>query len=436
VKDTAWYVLYVMADDIHVSEEQYKFDVITKVLKKEIKPGLASKLLGVSPRQIRRLKIAVREYGASAFIHKLKGKQGNHHIDPLVKEKALAVIKDVYSDFKPTFATEKLEEIHSIHISHETTRLWMMQEGLWKSRKQKQPVYHSWRPRKEYLGELQQFDGSYHLWFEDRFIDKNGDPIEVCLLASIDDATGEITKAFFSNNEGVLAVFTFWKEYLQDLGKPLSIYLDKFSTYKINHKAAVDNSELITQFQRAMQQLNVMLITAHSPEAKGRIERLFQTLQDRLVKEMRLVNISTPEQGNRFLKEVFIPAFNSKFAVLPAKEGNVHKPLLEEEREQIHHIFSLHETRRINLDFTIQFKNNWYQLTEIQPTTVRPLERVLMETWLDSSIHIMLKVYELVFIILPEKPKKQQIKQPIILTTHKLNWQPAPNHPWRRYGKK
>lgn len=425
-----------MADDIHVSDEQYKFDVITKVLKKEIKPGLAAKLLCVSPRQIRRLKIAVGEYGASAFIHKLKGRQGNHHIDPLVKEKALTAIKEVYSDFKPTFATEKLEENHSIRVSHETTRLWMIKEGLWKSRKQKQSVYHSWRPRKEHFGELEQFDGSYHLWLEDRFADDNSDPIEICLLASIDDATGEITKASFSANEGVMAVFTFWKEYVEEVGKPLSIYLDRFSTYKINHKAAVDNSELITQFQRAMQQISVQLITAHSPEAKGRIERLFGTLQDRLVKDMRLAHVLTPEQGNIFLRDVFVPKFNSKFTVVPAKEGNVQKPLLKEEKEQIRHIFSIHETRRINLDFTIQFKTTWYQLTEIQPTTVRPLGIVRVETWLDNSIHIMLKGQELAFIILPEKPKKQRIKQPLILTTHKLNWKPASDHPWRRYGKK
>jgi len=425
-----------MTDGIHSSEEQYKLDVITKVLKKEIKPGLASKLLGVSSRQIRRLKNAVREYGASAFIHKLKGKQGNHHIDPLIKKKALTVIKETYSDFKPTFATEKLEENHSIHVSHETTRLWMMQEGLWKSRKQKKSVYHSWRPRKEYFGELQQFDGSYHLWFENRFADRFGTAIEVCLLASIDDATGEITKATFSVNEGVVAVFTFWKGYVEDLGKPMAIYLDKFSTYKVNHKAAVDNSDLITQFERAIQHVSIQLITAHSPEAKGRIERLFGTLQDRLVKEMRLANISTPEQGNIFLKEVFVPAFNNKFAVLPAKEGNIHKPLLKEEKEQIHNIFSIHEVRRINLDFTIQFKNNWYQLTEIQPTTVRPLERVTIEIWLDQTIHVIFKEKELAYVLLPEKPKKRRIKQPIILTTHRLNWKPAPDHPWRKYGKK
>jgi len=425
-----------MADNTHSSEEQYRFDVITKVLKKEIKQGLAAKLLDISPRQIRRLKNAVREYGISALTHKLKGKPSNHHIDLVTKEKVLAVIKETYADFKPTFATEKLAENHFIHISHETTRLWMIEEGLWKSRKQKQSAYHSWRPRKEYYGELQQFDGSYHHWLENRYSDENGDPIEVCLLASIDDATGIITKASFSANEGVKAVFTFWKEYVSEIGKPIAIYLDRFSTYKINHKAAVDNSELITQFQRATQQIGIELITAHSAEAKGRVERLFLTLQDRLVKEMRLANINTPQEGNKFLKDVFLPKFNQKFTVVPAKTGNVHKLLLSTEKEQINHVFSTHEIRRVNLDFTIQFKNHWYQLTEIQPTTVRPLERITVEVWLNQSIHIILKQHELNFILLPERPRKQRIKQPIILTTHTLNYKPPPNHPWRRYRKR
>lgn len=425
-----------MAENRLNSEEQYKFDIITKVIKKEIKPRQASKILGISPRQIRRLKIGVKIEGASAIIHKLKGKLGNHHIDISVKEKALSFIEKTYTDFKPTFASEKLKENHDIHISSETARLWMIEKKLWESRKQKQITYRSWRPRKKSFGELIQFDGSYHYWLENRFVDANRDPIELCLLAGIDDATGKITKAEFLANEGVVAVFTFWKEYIQEKGKPVEIYLDKFSTYKINHKAAVDNKDLITQFERAMRQLDINPIPANSPQAKGRIERLFKTLQDRLVKELRLANISTPHGGNKFLKEIFIPKFNEKFAVIPAEEGNVHRPLLKEEKESLSHIFSIQETRRVNLDFTIQFKNNWYQLTEIQPTTVRPLMRVLMETWLDGSIHIMLKDQELAFIILPEKPRKQRIKQPIILTTHKLNYKPPANHPWRKYPKK
>lgn len=181
--------------------------------------------------------------------------------------------------------TKKLAENHSIIISYGTTRLWMIEEKLWTPRKQKQTTYRAWQPRKEYFGELQQFDGSYHYWFEDRLVDLNGDPLEVCLLASIDDATGKITKAAFLANEGVVAVFTFWQEYVGSLGKPLAIYLDKFSTYKINHKAATDNKDLLTQFQRAMRGLRVEIIPANSPQAKGRVERLFKTLQDRLVKE-------------------------------------------------------------------------------------------------------------------------------------------------------
>lgn len=415
--------------------EQEKLTVITDALSGKLTKTQAALMLGISTRQVKRLKSRVRKEGALAVVHQLKGKQSNHHIEEGIKEKAITVIKEKYADFKPTFATEKLEENHAIHISYGTTRLWMIEKGLWKPRKQKKITHRSWRPRKEYFGEMQQFDGSYHYWFEKRFVDQDGNPIEVCLLAAIDDATGNITKASFSANEGVIAVFTFWKKYVQEIGKPISVYLDKFSTYKINHKAAVDNSELLTQFQRAMQQLQIQLITAHSPEAKGRVEKLFGTLQDRLSKEMRLANINSPEAGNRFLKDVFIPKFNTKFAVVPTKEGNVHRPLLKTEKGNLTHIFSIQETRRVNFDFTIQFKNNWYQLTEIQPTTVRPLEKVMVEIWLDQTVHITFRNHELAYMLLPEKPKKQRIKQPIILTTHTLNYKPPPNHPWRQYTK-
>lgn len=424
-----------MADIIHTSEEQYKLDVITKILKKEIKPGMAAKLLGISTRQVRRLKKNVSQDGISAVVHKLKGKRSNHHIDPLIKEKVLAVLNKTYADFKPTFATEKLEEYHDVKISYGTTRLWMIENGLWKSRKQKKTrEYRTWRPRKEYFGEMEQFDGSYHLWFEKRYLNQEGLPIEVCLLASIDDATGKITKAEFTANEGIAAVFSFWKGYALDIGKPLIIYLDKFSTYKINHKSAVDNHELMTQFQRAMLDLGINLISAHSAQAKGRVERLFLTLQDRLVKEMRLANISTPEEGSKFLKEVFLPKFNGRFTVIPVKEGDVHRKLSEIDKNNLNRIFSVQSGRRVNNDFTVQFKNHWYQLAELQPTTVRASDKVTVEEWLSGDIHFSLREMYLSYTILPERPKK--IKQPpLILTTHRLNWKPPINHPWRQYHK-
>lgn len=413
--------------------EHERSAILTKAIAEEITNDQASKQLQLSVRQVQRAKAAIRKEGVLSVVHGLKGKPGNHRIAEHIKQESLIVIKEKYADFKPSFATEKLAENHNIAISYGTTRLWMIEKGLWKPRRQKKISHRAWRPRKENFGELQQFDGSYHYWFEDRYRDKQGDPIEVCLLAAIDDATGRITKAVFAKNEGIHAVFTFWKEYCEAFGKPLGIYLDKFSTYKINHKSAVDNRELMTQFQRVTNDLGITLIHAHSPQAKGRIERLFKTLQDRLIKELRLATINTPEEGNRFIKEVFLPKYNAKFSVIPAKEGDIHKPLSKEEKKNIHHIFSMHEERTIHNDFTIQFKNHWYQLTELQPTTVRPKDHVVIEVWLDDSVHFVFKTKELNYMILPEKPQKQSKKQPLILTTHKLNYKPPLNHSWRRY---
>jgi transposase len=421
-----------MAGTKLTASEHEKATILTDAIAGNITNEHAAKQLRLSIRQVQRAKAAIRKGGVGTVAHRLKGKPSNHRFSENEKTKVLETIKQHYRDFKPTFATEKLEENHGLHISRETTRLWMTEAGLWKSRKQRKTgEYRSWRPRKEHFGELEQFDGSYHFWFENRFIDGNGNPIEACLLAAIDDAKGEITKAVFAANEGVIAVFTFWKEYIEELGKPISIYLDKFSTYKINHKAAVDNKDLLTQFERCMSDLDTRLITAHSPQAKGRIERLFDTLQDRLVKELRLAKINTPEEANIFLKEIFIPKFNKKFGVFPTKEGNIHKALTEIDKKSLNRIFSVQETRTINNDFTIQFKNNWYQLAEIQPTTVRAKEKTLVEEWLDGTIHFSLRGKYLNFTILPEKPKKIS-KQPIVLTGHKLNWKPPKDHPWRK----
>jgi hypothetical protein len=411
--------------------EQEKLNIIRDSISRKITNSQAAAMLSLSTRQVKRIKMRVRERGTNGIIHLLKGKRSNHHIDEKVKEKVVNLICKNYKDFKPTFAAEKILENHGIDISPETTRLWMASTGLWKPHKQKTSRYRCFRPRKEYFGELLQFDGSYHFWFEDRFLGAEGQPIEVCLLASIDDATGKITKAEFAPNEGVVAVFKFWKEYVLKIGRPINIYLDKFSTYKINHKAAVDNKDLITQFQRATRQLSINLIFASSPQAKGRVERLFKTLQDRLIKEMRLEKINNPKEGNIFLQNIFLPKFNNHFSVLPSKEGNSHKPIGKEDKTRINHIFSIQETRRVNFDYTIQFKNNWYQLLEIQPTTIRPLATVLVETWLDKSIHFMFKNYELKYVLLPGKQKKIR-EQPTVLTTHKLNYIPPANHPWRK----
>lgn len=422
-----------MTEDLSLTpKEQYKLTIIRQALGNGITNGQAGKLLGVSPRQIRRLKALVRQDGSYGVVHRLRGKPSNHTIPSTLKEKTLALVREKYTDFKPVFAAEKLREYDHLTIHPQTLRRWMIADLLWKERKRKKPQYRTWRPRKEYFGELEQFDGSYHDWFEGRFCNSNGEPLETCLLASIDDATGRITHASFNFHEGVIPVFQFWYSYIRIHGKPLSIYLDKFSTYKINHKSAVDNSELMTQFERLAQDLAITLITAHSPQAKGRIERLFQTLQDRLVKEMRLAGLNTPDEGNKFLREIFIPRFNEQFAVPAEKEGNVHRPLTKIDKQNLNRIFSIQSTRKVNNDFTIQFKNIWYQLLELQPTTVRPKETVLVEEWLNGIVHLSLREYYLSYAILPQRPKRQKTN-PTILTTHKLNWKPPPDHPWRKF---
>lgn len=271
---------------------------------------------------------------------------------------------------------------------------------------------------------MEQFDGCYHKWFEER-------APECCLLASIDDAEGKITRAEFKDNEGIKPVFGFWKEYTEEKGAPVSVYLDKFSTYKINHKAAEDNSELMTQFEKAMSELNIKLITAHSPEAKGRIERLFQTLQDRLVKEMRLRKISDKETANVFLKNEFIPWFNQKFAVLARGNKDLHRKLNEKELKNLDSIFSVRSKRKIHNDFTIRFKNHWFQLKETQPCLVLKKDEVIIEERLDGSIMIKLKEKYLDFTSLPERPQKININVPA-LTRVKSSWKPPVNHPWRK----
>lgn len=418
------------------SREENKNRIINLVLSKKITNGEAAKQLGLTIRHIQRLKQKMIVEGKKSLIHGLKGKTSNHKIDKSVREKALSLVKDKYHDFKPTFAAEKLAELEGVSVNRETLRLWMVEEKLWKPRRhKKRGIYRSWRPRKDYYGEMQQFDGCYHLWLEDRYKNSFGNPIELCLLLSVDDATGKITGGYFNTNEGIIAVFHFWKTYILLHGKPLIIYLDKFSTYKINHKAAVDNKELLTQFQRVCLQLGVQLINANSPEAKGRVERMFETLQDRLVKELRLANITTPKEANIFLEDIFIPKFNERFSVIPTKEGNVHRPLTQQDKQNINHIFSIQSKRVINGDFTIQFKNKWYQLCEIQPTTVHAREEVTVEEWLDGTLHFNLRSFDLSYLTLPERPAKTK-KPPAILTTHKLNWKPPLNHPWRKYARK
>jgi len=407
------------------NREVERLTIINNLIAGHINGTDAAKQLSLSVRQTKRLKARVKKHGIKGIIHQLRGQDGNNKIDKKLLKEVEKIIKKEYPDFGPTLAAEKLMEINKINLGVTTIRKLMIKEEFWKPKKRKQNQQHrEWRPRKECYGEMEQFDGSYHKWFEGR----GG---EICLLGSIDDATGKITKLKFAQNEGVVEVFRFWKEYLEAKNKPVAIYLDKFSTYKVNHKNATDNHELITQFQRACQDLNINLISAHSPQAKGRIERLFETLQDRLVKELRLRKISDTETANKFLEEKYIQIFNDKFSVIPTKDTDLHRPLTEHDQSNLDKIFSIQSKRQVKNDFTIQFKNNWYQLNEIQPTTVYQKDDVLVEERLDGSIHLNKKDKDLNFKKLPVRPERVEVKL-IALTPNKAPWTPPVNHPWRK----
>jgi hypothetical protein len=410
------------------------YRIINRLIEKQINGTIAAKLLGLSVRQTKRLKARVLKEGAQGILHRNRGKESNRKIKSAILEKAKKILKENYSDFGPTFATEKLEEIHKIKMSVESMRTIMTGEKLWKPKTRRENgEYRTWRPRMECYGEMQQFDGSYHKWFEDR----GG---ELCLLASIDDATGKITRAVFEDNEGVHAVFRFWKSYVEKLGKPLAVYLDRYSTYKVNHKSATDNHELLTQFQRASKELGIRLISAYSPQAKGRIERLFGTLQDRLVKELRLRGISDIETANKFLEEVFIPEFNAKFAVVPTKADDLHRPLSESEKSIIPSIFSIRSERKVNNDFTIQFKNQWYQLEKVQPITVLRKDTVTVEERQGGTIHLGMRNKTLAYCVTAVRPEKEKTTVTALVPRTKVA--PPASHPWRTkktfvdFGKK
>lgn len=405
-----------------------RHDVLMRLIRKEISRSHAGELLHLTVRQVVRLKQGIIKHGAPALIHGQRGKPSHNRLQEEERMKIVLLLKEKYSDFGSTLVCEKLRELHNINHDPKTIRAIQVTEGLLKPRRLKrtEAEHRSWRQRRCAFGEMEQFDGSYHNWFEGR-----GGIDEACLLASIDDATGRLTQAEFAPHEGVFPVFAFWKEYLETHGKPRQIYLDKFSTYKMNSIEAKNNPDLKTQFQRAMTELHIEPLFANSPQAKGRVERLFDTLQDRLVKEMRLQDISTVEEANTFLKETFIPWFNERFSVLPVSQSNLHQTLSEKEQNNLSSIFSRQETRVVQNDFTFSFKNQWYQLTKTQPVTICKKDEIIVEEHLNHTIHIKLRGKELNCLLLPQRPKKVIVPF-VIAKSAPTHIKPTFDHPWRK----
>lgn len=411
-------------------KEARRHEIIMDLITRKIDGTEAAKLLNLSVRQVKRVKASVKKLKIKGVIHGNRGKKSNRQIDEKIVLKAKKLLNEKYHDFNPLLAQEHLRDDDKIEASKETVRTWMTDEKLWQPKKKSDAKRFAWRERKDNYGEMQQFDGSYHNWFEGRNEEEIG--LEQCLLLSVDDATGAITSVIFEDNEGVEAVFRFWKEYFIHNGLPNAIYLDKFSTYKVNHKNAVDNKELMTQFERAMEQSGVRVIHANTPQAKGRVEKMNGTLQRRLVKELRLNNIDTITDANKFLKEVFIPKFNRQFAVVAKKKADLHRKLDEKRISGLDRIFSIQSVRTVNNDYTVRFKSNYYQLDKIQLVTVSKRDKVLIEEHLNGELKIVIRDKCLSYARLPERPKKEIDINLVALTNREpISWKPPINHPWR-----
>ena len=417
------------------NKEIDKLKVIQNVIHKQLTWVQAGHQLGLSDRQIGRLCARVRHKGNRGIIHGLRGRPSNHRLQPGLLAGALDKVRTLYPDFHPTFANEKLRDVHGLWLSTFTLRQGMIGEGLWKPRKHK-AQHRTWRERRPCVGMLVQLDGSDHDWFEDR-------GPRCVLLIFIDDATSRILYGEFIPVEDTFHLLRAAKKYLLEQGRPVALYVDKDGIYKINRPPSIEeqlrDEEPLTQFSRAMKELGIEVITAHSPQAKGRVERSFKTHQDRLVKELRLAGISNREKATQFLRRVYIPRHNARFAVEPANPLNVHRALLPSHR--LDEILSFRIERTVFNDFTLRCHNRFFQIVQKQSLRIHPGDKVIVETRLDGSVHLRAKGHELNFHLIKKRPYTPfyaSCKKPSPLPRPSKPYRLPPNHPWRffRMGKR
>jgi transposase len=400
--------------------EVRRLKAIQTAIEGHITQRSAASMVRLSERQVRRLVKAVRERGDRGVIHGLRGRASNRKLSEELRGKVLSLYEERYSDFGPTFAVEKLLECEGIGISDETLRKWLIEEGFWKKRRKRSP-FRRWRPRRECFGELLQMDGSHHSWLEGR-------GPELVLMGFIDDATNTVYGRFH-DYEGTLPAMEGFKGYVERYGLPMSVYLDRHTTYKSSKKLTewdeVEGIEPLSQFERALKELGVEVIHALSPQAKGRVERLFGVLQDRLVKEMRLRGVRTKEEANVFLQE-YLPRYNKRFTVCPAHEADVHVKLLPS--VDLDEYLCIKTERTIRNDNTIALDSRLYQIEE------RGGKKVVVQERIDGSMLMISKGMPMKFREITERPKKAESPK---ADTRLFNRPPKPSkdHPWKRSWK-
>lgn len=412
------------------AEEIDRLQVIQRVIQKTLKQGQAAKLLGLSTRQIKRLVRGFKSQGPDALVSKHRNKPSNRAYTQAFKDEALCVITAQYPDFGPTLASEKLALRQGIKLSVETTRQLMIRAGLWKEKTQKKKIIHPPRLRRGCYGELIQIDGSPHDWFEGR-------GPRCTLIVFIDDATSRVQWMRFVKAETTFAYFKVLRLYIERYGKPFALYSDQFGVFKVNMKEAKTGTGL-TQFGRAMKELDIELIWAHSAPAKGRVERSNSTQQDRLVKELRLAGICDMETGNKFLEEHYTEYHNQKFAVSPRDPTNVHRAC--QSLAAIDLCFTLQETRTVQKNITIQYKNKIYKIdVPGKGYRLRNAEVTVCESE-SGEITILRARQSLSYTVIDKKQyyaesvSAKVLESRPILKKHSTS-KPAVNHLWRRFDE-
>src|SRR6202167_1382590 len=338
---------------LSMSKQEFsRLDVLLRVQSGRLRVADACALMGLHRRQVFRLLRNLKQDGAPSLLSRRRGKPGNHRLPSEVRALALSLVLERYADFGPTFAAEKLAEHHGCSVSHETLRNWMIADGLWVDRRHRLASPHQPRRRRDCLGELVQIDGSEHAWFEDRG--------PMCtLLAFVDDATSRLMALRFVTSESAFDYFRTTRAYLETHGKPVAFYSDKHNIFRVNNGEGGDR---VTQFGRALTALNIDIICANSPQAKGRVERAFGTLQDRLVKELRLAGISSIEAANAWLPG-FIAAHNARFGREPANAKDLHRPLST--ADNLDEILAWREERTVTQNLTLHYDR---MLLILEPT--------------------------------------------------------------------
>ena len=374
-----------MAVRIMSDAELSKFEILRDVDREKLPVRAAAGVLGLSERQVWRLLKAYRLRGADGIISKKRGRPSNRKTPADVRQAAIAIIRARYADFGPTLAAEKLQELHDITVSRETLRAWMVAEGLWVARAKRQRKIYQPRYRRDCVGELVQIDGSEHRWFEDR-------APKCTLLVFIDDATSRLMHLQFVESESTFAYFAATRSYLEAHGKPIAFYSDKHSVFRIAKPGVLGDG--MTQFGRALSKLNIEIICANSSQAKGRVERANKTLQDRLVKELRLAGISSLADGNAFLPG-FVADYNARFGKVPANPKDLHRPMSP--RDQLDDEFTWQVERTLSQSLTLQYDKVLFLVEPSETAQSAIGKRVTVVDYPDGRIVIRYQGAELAY---------------------------------------